>query len=122
LPFSLIPVLTPHGHLLLEKEEGSIVEDSSLRARLEKAFARGSGHGLLQLGTGEADSALLPGRAWWRDFGTRYATALRTLPDLHEVKETDDQPVHIHVPLPSESVGGRSPSYEGRRVFECRCP
>ena len=88
----------------LEKEEGSIVEDSSLRARLEKAFARGSGHGLLQLGTGEADSALLPGLAWWRDFGTRYATALRTLPDLHEVKETDDQPVHIHVPLPSESV------------------
>jgi superfamily II DNA or RNA helicase len=104
MPFSSIPVLTPHGHLLLEREEGGIVEDASLTAPLEKAFTRGSGHGLLQLGTGEAGSALLPGLAWWRNFAMQYVTALRTLPDLPEVSATGDQKVYIHVPLPPESV------------------
>jgi non-specific serine/threonine protein kinase len=96
--------LTPHGHLLLEKEEGVSVEDNSLAVRLEKAFARGGGHGLLQLGTGEADSVLPPGLGWWRDFATRYVTALRTLPDSPEVPATQDRQVHIHAPLPPDSV------------------
>jgi superfamily II DNA or RNA helicase len=104
VPFSLIPVLTPHGHLLLEKEDGCLVEDGSLAARLEKAFARGGGHGLLLLGTGEAGSVLLPELGWWRDFGLRYVTALRTLPDLPEATATGDQPVHIHAPPPPESA------------------
>src|SRR3954463_7168834 len=102
MAFSLVPVLTPHGHLLLEKEEGQIVEDGSLTARLEQAFARGSGHGLLQLGTAEAGSALPPGLGWWRNFGMQYVSALRALPDLPEVTAAGDH--HIPIPLPREDV------------------
>ncbi|HEX4209399.1 MAG TPA: SNF2 helicase-associated domain-containing protein, partial [Candidatus Binataceae bacterium] len=59
-------------------------------------FARGSGHGLLQLATNEAGSALPPGLGWWRDFGARYVTSLRSLP-------AND----IDVPLPPEGVWAR---------------
>jgi len=99
MPFSLIPVLTPQGHLVLEKEEGDIVTDASFAARLEKAFARGSGHGLLNLGMTEANSALLPGLRWWRDFGVQYVTALRTLPDLSQTAAAS-----IHAPPPPAST------------------
>ena len=104
MALSLIPVLTPYGHLLLEKEGAGSAEDGPRAARLEKAFTRGGGHGLLQLGTGEADSVLLPELGWWRDFATRYVAALRTLPDLPKVAARDDQPVHIHAPPPPESA------------------
>ena len=79
--FALIPVLTPHGHLLLEKEEGGSAFRESFATRAESAFARGEGHGLLQLGAGETGGVLPPALGWWRDFGMRYVTALRTVPD-----------------------------------------
>jgi non-specific serine/threonine protein kinase len=104
MPFAFIPVLTPHGHLLLEREEAETVDDGSLTARLEKAFARGSGHGLLQLGTGEAGTALPPGLGWWRNFAMQYVTALRTLPEVPEISATGAQSVDINVPLSPESV------------------
>ena len=46
------------------------------RERLEKAFARGSGHGLLWLGGGEVGEALPPAFAWWRDFAGRYIASV----------------------------------------------
>ncbi len=100
----LIPVLTPHGHLLLENEEGGVADDASVAVRLQNAFARGSGHGLLQLGTAEADSLLSPELGWWRDFAGQYVNALRTLPDVPEATPTADQPLHIHAPAPPESA------------------
>ena len=45
-------------------------------ARLDEAFAQGSGHGLLQLGAGEVGEALPPVLAWWRGFAGRYVSAL----------------------------------------------
>lgn len=104
MAFSLVPVLTPHGHLLLEKEEGQIVEDGSLTARLEQAFARGSGHGLLQLGTAEAGSALPSGLGWWRNFGMQYVSALRALPEVTAVGDHHIPIPHIPIPLPRDDV------------------
>src|SRR5437762_2514920 len=78
---SLALILTPHGRLTL----GPVVEgpalEPTLARRLEDAFVRGSGHGLLQLGAGEVGTALPPVFSYWRELGSRYVTALCTLPD-----------------------------------------
>ena len=58
--------LSPHGHLLFEREAGEVLPE-----RLEAAFARNSGHGLLWLGAGET-GALPSVLAWWREFGGKY--------------------------------------------------
>ena len=44
---SLMLVLTPHGSLTLRREDATTVPELERRARLEKAFGRGAGHGLL---------------------------------------------------------------------------
>ena len=56
--------------------------DAALAHRVEQAFARGAGHGLLQLGAAEVGHALPPVFAYWREFGARYVTALCTRPDV----------------------------------------
>jgi len=68
---SLEPVLTPQGRLLLQGA-----------GRLEAAFAKGSGHGLLQLGAGEVKTDLAAALGYWRDFAARYITAVCSIPDL----------------------------------------
>src|SRR5712691_2710825 len=81
---ALAPILTPHGSLIL----GQTGEDTALEpergSRLEQAFARGSGHGLLSLGAGEVGTALPPVLSYWRELGTRYVTALCALPGIGE--------------------------------------
>src|SRR5947209_3453994 len=94
---SLAPVLTPHGHLSLIEEKGSQVLDFDLSRRLHEAFTRGAGHGLLQLGAGEAGTALPPAFAYWREFSARYVTALCTQPDTETLREK------LHVPPPPEA-------------------
>src|SRR5271154_6667918 len=68
--------LTPHGRLVLVYDAGAQSLDARLAERLQKAFDRGSGHGLLLLGADEAGTTLPPVFAWWREFGARYVTAL----------------------------------------------
>src|SRR5688500_7357608 len=68
--------LTPHGHLIAEAREDASDLDDSLAERLGKAFAQGTGYGLLQLGAGEIGQALPPVLAWWRAFAARYVAAL----------------------------------------------
>ena len=51
---------------------------ADLSRRLEASFARGSGHGLLQLGAAEVDTALPPALAYWREFSARYVAAVCT--------------------------------------------
>ena len=46
---TLVPVLTPHRALRLERLATESSLDDGVAPRLEAAFARGSGHGLLQL-------------------------------------------------------------------------
>ncbi|MGC1644990.1 MAG: DEAD/DEAH box helicase [Candidatus Sulfotelmatobacter sp.] len=76
----VVPVLTPHGHLMLSEDRDASALEPELARRLQNAFARGSGHGLLQLGASEVGVALPPVFSYWREFGARYVTALCTRP------------------------------------------
>ncbi len=66
------------------REPGAPYLDAALAKRLETAFERGSGHGLLQLGAGEAGTPLPPVYSYWREFGAQYVTALCHQPDIPE--------------------------------------
>jgi len=68
--------LTPHGRLAAEPADEAPELDPRTAARLAYAFARGSGHGLLQLGAGEVGQLLPPSFVWWRAFAARYVAAL----------------------------------------------
>jgi len=87
----LAPALTPHGHLVLTAAADAPPLDAAVAHRLEAAFARGSGHGLLRLGGAEIGQALPPALAYWRELGSRYVTALCTRPAVDgEVPPPDD--------------------------------
>src|SRR6266571_4016950 len=81
---SIAPVVTPHGRLTMIQADDGPILDPGLAGRLQDAFARGSGHGLLQLGAAEVGTALPPVLSYWRELGTRYVTALCTPPDAEE--------------------------------------
>jgi superfamily II DNA or RNA helicase len=68
--------LTPRGRLVMVSDSGTQRLETGLTERLQEAFARGSGHGLLLLGVDEAGTTLPPAFTWWREFGARYVTAL----------------------------------------------
>ena len=84
----LVPVLTPHGLLTLVQSLDASEEAPALApergVRLAKAFALGSGHGLLVLGADEVGTTLPPTLSYWRKFGARYVTALCALPGIGE--------------------------------------
>src|SRR5260370_29088865 len=68
--------LTPHGHLVAEEAEDAPAIDEKVMARLGKAFAQGTGYGLLRLGAGEIGQVLPPAFVWWRGFAARYVASL----------------------------------------------
>ncbi len=93
-PAQVAPVLTPHGLLRLDAVDDAPALSPQVAARLHEAFARGSGHGLLQIGAAEVDTALPPVLGYWRAFAARYVTMLCTHaaeagppPDLHLSEE-----------------------------------
>ncbi|MFI5012008.1 MAG: DEAD/DEAH box helicase [Hyphomicrobiales bacterium] len=53
-------------------------------SRVEGAFGRGPGHGLLALGADEVGTALPPMLSYWRELATRYVTTLCALPEIGE--------------------------------------
>jgi hypothetical protein len=73
-----ISVLTPQGHLMLAATGEARTLPGNLQERLEAAFERGAGHGLLELGIREVGTALPADFAYWRDFAGRYVTTLCT--------------------------------------------
>jgi non-specific serine/threonine protein kinase len=89
----LAPRLTPHGRLLLERVSDTPALSAGVAPRIEEAFARGAGHGLLQLGAGETGTALPPVFSYWREFAARYVTAVCTLPDVEGRGALPDVPV-----------------------------
>lgn len=78
MPSNRIPVLTPQGHLMLAPMDEARILPDNLRDRLESAFERGAGHGLLELEIREVGTALPADFAYWRDFAGRYVTILCT--------------------------------------------
>jgi non-specific serine/threonine protein kinase len=81
----LAPLLTPHGRLcLVPVPEGGPALPSELWRRLERAFDRGSGHGLLQLGAGEVATPLPAVLGYWRELGALFITTVCTTPGAFE--------------------------------------
>jgi non-specific serine/threonine protein kinase len=81
----LAPQLTPRGHLLATPQDDAPPLSLEASQALSPAFALGSGHGLLQLGTTQVGRVLPPAWAWWRDVAARYVTALCATPDGGEI-------------------------------------
>src|SRR5438128_7026833 len=88
--------LTPRGRLLFTTTDGTFQPPEALLRRLESAFGRSSGHGLLELGVAEVGTTLPADFSYWRDFGARLVTAICTQPDL------DAHHASIAAPLPAE--------------------
>ena len=65
----LVPLLTPHGRLRLVPADDAPALAPELRRRLDEAFDRGAGHGLLQLGAGEVGTVLPAVLGYWRELG-----------------------------------------------------
>jgi non-specific serine/threonine protein kinase len=83
----LAPVLSPHGVLTLARSleaDAAPALELARGVRLEHAFVRGSGHGLLVLGADEVGTVLPPTLSFWRKFAARYVTALCSLPGIGE--------------------------------------
>ncbi len=73
--------LTPRGHLLITASEDTFQPPTRYRT-LERAFARGSGYGLLELGAREVGLTLPGDAAHWRDFAAKFVTTICTQPDI----------------------------------------
>jgi hypothetical protein len=56
----------------------------ALARRIQQAFAKSAGHGLLRLGAVEVVQILPPVCAHWRAFGGRYVASLCTRPDVED--------------------------------------
>ncbi|MEO6947358.1 MAG: DEAD/DEAH box helicase [Nitrobacter sp.] len=90
-------VLTPHGLLTLRQTAQAPALELNQGLRLEKAFLRGPGHGLLWLGADEVGSVLSPVLSYWRELGVRYVTTLCALPGV------GDGRTKPAVPIPADS-------------------
>jgi hypothetical protein len=82
--------ILPSGALLLDTALGGDTTDglsATARARVARAFRRGPGHALLDLGATELDAPLAPALAFLRDLGRAFVTRLCAVPDLEEQRE-----------------------------------
>jgi len=114
----LAPILTPHGYLLLEDREapGSSLA-SDFAERLSGTFARGQGHGLLQLGAAEVGTAMPAVFAYWRDFASRYVVAVRTLANVDGGRAVP--PIPPPPPADLEPLVLASPPMMGAEYLSC---
>jgi hypothetical protein len=69
---AFVPVLSPHDVLSLKAAEDTVALDAAIGTRIEKAFLRGTGYGLLHLGADEIGISLPSALAFWREFAARY--------------------------------------------------
>src|SRR5437867_12516827 len=83
--------ILPSGALLADAPRGGDEASDGLsgvaRARVARAFARGPGHALLDLGATELDAPLSPPLTFLRDLGRAFVTRLCAVPDLEERRE-----------------------------------
>ena len=107
-------MLTPQGHLVLAPTDEARMVPANLQKRLEAAFERGAGHGLLELGICEVGTALPAEFAYWRDFAGRYVTTLCT--SAQPTGATGDSALSAIETPSSESLGelaGAAPPMPG---------
>src|ERR1700756_5063348 len=90
---TLEPVFTPHGLLALRQTAQAPALEPNQGLRLEKAFLRGSGHGLLRLGADEVATVLPPGFSYWRELEMRYMTALCAFPGVGDGRSKPPVPI-----------------------------
>ena len=101
--------LTPRGHLLFTVADDALHPPAAFSRRLEDAFGRGSGHGLLELGAAEVGTALPPDLGYWRDFAARVVTAICTHPDL----DTHQAPIPAPAPTELDALAAAAPPMTG---------
>src|SRR5437867_3160588 len=86
--------LTPTGTLVLRDAPDADPLEGATARRIRAAFERGAGHGLVQLGAAEVDTALPPAVAFWRDVGRAFIAHLCAVPDLEAIRP------RLQVPFP----------------------
>jgi len=85
--------VSPTGRVYLEDGHGETDPPApAVAERIRKAFERGSGHGLLQLGAVELGSALPASLAFGREFGHLFMARLTATPMLAEAWATLELP------------------------------
>jgi non-specific serine/threonine protein kinase len=92
--------LTPRGHLLLTSDDRATFPAPSV----DTAFARGSGHGLLELGATEVGTALAPDLSYWRDFGARFVTAVCAYPHFIDQATAIEPPTRADLDAIAEAA------------------
>ncbi len=99
--------LTPQGQLrpVVDVDSPSLARE--LEDRIGAFSARGSGHGLLDLGAREVGNALPPVLAYWRAFAARYVTALCATPEDAEISVAPPDPATM------ESLVAEAPPMRG---------
>jgi non-specific serine/threonine protein kinase len=88
--------VSPHGTLYLLPRATT----ASVPERIQSAFAKRYGDGLLQLGLSELDTALPPDLAYWREFASFYFSRLCALPGLSELGSRES----IVLPPPRDAL------------------
>src|SRR6266404_7448537 len=106
--------ILPSGALLADAAPGDDEASDGLpvaaRERVARAFGRGPGHALLDLGATELDAPLAPPLAFLRDLGRAFVTRLCAVPDLEERRE------RVEVDCPADErdrVAGAVPPMDG---------
>ena len=78
-------MLRPSGRLDLRHSDDAAALDPAQAARLQRAFARGPGYGLMALGADEAGCTLPPVLAYWRQLAARFIASVCGLPDIADL-------------------------------------
>ena len=84
---AILPSGTLFADAASSDDEASDGLSAAARVRVARAFARGPGHALLDLGATELDAPLSPPLTFLRDLGRAFVTRLCAVPDLEERRE-----------------------------------
>src|SRR6266545_2948910 len=108
---SLAPGITPHGNLVLFASDDTPALEPAVAKRLLDGFARGAGHGLLQLGASEVGTPLPATLSYWRELGARFVTALCARPGGENIPRGAEVPTLPSVEL--EAYAEAAPPMSG---------
>jgi SNF2 domain-containing protein/helicase-like protein/SNF2 helicase protein len=101
--------LTPRGHLLFTVADDILRPSAALSLSVESAFARGSGHGLLELGAAQVGTTLPADFSYWRDFAARFVSTICTHSDL----DAHDPPISAPARGELEALAAAAPPMTG---------